>query len=125
MGGGIVTRSAEQIRQDLLQRAELIRQLEQRGCTVRIDKPKPRPRSPEQQLDKGQRATTACDGPGCSAEHTEGEHVVATGWLSVTATIDEHQGDFCSVGCLATWAMALATDLGTGGKRQWDHETIS
>lgn len=53
-------------------------------------------------------AVTSCDGPGCSAEHHEGEHAYAPGWLSVAG---DETGDFCGMGCLATWAMALARSL--------------
>jgi hypothetical protein len=55
-----------------------------------------------------QKAIVACDGPGCTETHGEGEHTIPPGWYSVAG---EESGDFCSVGCLATWAMARATDL--------------
>jgi hypothetical protein len=55
-------------------------------------------------------SVTRCDGPGCSAEHRQGEHVLAIGWYSLAANApdDERGRDFCSAGCLAAAAAAWA-----------------
>lgn len=70
-------------------------------------------------MSTAKRAVTACDGPGCKATHDKGEHVIASGWLIVDGQYE--QGDFCGIGCLATWAMAKAVDL-TGGTTESQRE---